>query len=98
MAHFGGVAPWSLLERQERAWKPRQKVQTGQQEDSCGSWTKVDGVPTRDVFFLLDTKFNTPQIQWASDCAWQAGPKTLGEGAGARLQDNAVSARFMAHC
>lgn len=33
--------------------------------------TKVDGVATREGFFLLGTSLNETEIQWASQCVWQ---------------------------
>ena len=67
------TAPWEALElllsRQVRAnhfWLHRTEDLL---RESGG--TKVDGVATREGFFLLGTSLNETEIQWASQCVWQ---------------------------
>jgi hypothetical protein len=67
------TVPWEVLEfilsRQVRAnhfWLHRTADLL---RESGGRLTKVDGLATREGFFLLGTSLNETEVQWASQCA-----------------------------
>jgi hypothetical protein len=71
---FFWTVPWEglefILSREVRAnhfWLHR----TEELLRESGGWlTKVDGVATREGFFLIGTSLNETEIRWASQCAW----------------------------
>lgn len=70
------TVPWEAMEfilsRQVRAnhfWLHRTADLL---RESGGRLTKVDGLATREGFFLIATSLNETEIQWASQCAWGA--------------------------
>jgi hypothetical protein len=70
------TVPWEALEfvlsRQVRAnhlWLHRTEVLL---RASGSHLAKVDGVATRDGFFLIGTSLSETEIQWASEYVWRA--------------------------
>lgn len=70
------TVPWEALEfmlsRKVRAnhfWLHRTQRLL---RESADSPKKIDGCATREGFFLIGATLNATQIQWASQCTWQA--------------------------
>lgn len=74
------AVPWEALElllsRQVRAnhlWLHRTEKLL---RESGSQFTKVDGLATREGFFLIGTSLNQTEIQWASQFAWRTRCQT----------------------